>query len=129
MELSADLARYLCVLISGFLEQAAIELLLEHTRQRAAPSVQKYAGGKLYRFTTANAQNLLDLVGSFEADWHNDLKGYLVGEYKASLDSVVNIRQAVSHGRYVGVTIAQAKVHYERVKEVVDHIADLCLPI
>jgi hypothetical protein len=129
MELSADLARYLCVLVSGFLEQAVIEILSEHTRRRSDPSVQKYVGSKLYRFTTANSQNLSDLVGSFDADWHNDLKAFLIGEHKDSVDSVVNIRQAVSHGRYVGVTMAQAKRHYLRVKEVVDHIADLCLPV
>lgn len=128
-ELLADLARYLCVLVSGFLEQALIEILLEHTRAQASPSIQKYVGTKLQRFTTANAQNVKDLVGSFDPDWYRDLDKYLVAEHKDAVDSVVNIRHAVAHGRFVGVTIASARRYYERVKEVVDHIADLCLPV
>lgn len=128
LELSADFARYLCVLVSGFLEQAVIEILQEHARLQSSPSVQKYVGGKLQRFTTANAQNVTDLLGSFDPDWHTDLKAFLVGEHKDAVDSVVNIRHAVAHGRFVGVTLVSAIRYYERVAEVVDHIVDLCLP-
>jgi len=128
LELSADFARYLCVLVSGFLEQAVIEILFEYTRQRSAESIQRYVGSKLRRFTTANAQNVTDLVGSLDPDWQVDLRAYLVDEHKDAVDSVVNIRHAVAHGRFVGVTMASVNRYYQRVKEVVDHIADLCLP-
>jgi hypothetical protein len=128
-ELLSDFARYLCVLVSGFLEQAVIEILLEHTRQRAHGSVQKYVGQKLRRFTTANTQNITDLVGSFDPDWHRDLRTYLVDEHKDAIDSVVNNRHAVSHGRPVGITMSSVQRYYERVIEAVDHITDLCLPL
>jgi hypothetical protein len=72
LELSADFARYLCVLTSGFLERAVVEILQEHARQQSGPRVQKYVGGKLHGFTTANTQNIISLVGSFDADWHKD---------------------------------------------------------
>jgi hypothetical protein len=128
-ELSSDFARYLCVLVSGFLEQALIEILLEYTRQRAHESVQRYVGQKLRRFTTANAQNITELVGSFDPDWRQDLEGYLVDEPKDAIDSIVNNRHAVAHGRPVGITLSSVQRYYNRVIEVVDHIADLCLPL
>lgn len=128
-ELLADFARYLCVLVSGFLEQAIIEIVLEHTRSQSSPSIQRYVGGKLARFTTANSQNVKDLVGSFDPDWYSDLTVYLVGEHKDAVDSVVSNRHAIAHGRFVGVTMTSIQRYYDRVKEVVDHIADLCLPL
>jgi len=126
-ELLADFARYLCVLVSGFLEQSVIEILLEHTRGQASPSIQRFAGTKLQRFSTANAHNVKELIGSFDPAWYGDLDAYLVAEHKDALDSVVNIRHAVAHGRFVGVTLAAARRYYERVKEVVNHISNLCL--
>lgn len=127
-ELMADFARYLCVLVSGLLEQSVIELALEHVRVHSHASVQRHVEGSLRRFTTANAQRITDLLGGFEPDWRRDLEAYLVDEHKDAVDSVVSLRQAVSHGRSVAVTMARARRYYERVREVIDHIADLCQP-
>jgi hypothetical protein len=128
-ELLSDFAKYLCVLVSGFLEQAIIELLLEHVRNQSQPSVLRHVNGRLRQFTTANAQRIQDILGSFDPDWRQDLGGYLVDERKAAVDSVVNLRHTIAHGQYVGVTLAGVKAYYAQVKDVVDHIADLCDPV
>jgi hypothetical protein len=127
-ELLSDFARYLCVLVAGFLEQSIIELTLEHVRNHSEASVQGYAENRLRQFTTANAQRITDLMGTFDAGWRSDLESYLVDERKAAVDSVVALRHNIAHGRYVGVTMATIKEYYPRVKHVVDHIADLCVP-
>jgi hypothetical protein len=127
-ELLSDFARYLCVLVAGFLEQSVIELTLEHVRNHSEASVQGYAENRLRQFTTANAQRITDLIGTFDAGWRSDLESYLVDERKAAVDSVVALRHNIAHGRYVGVTMATVKEYYPRVKHVVDHIADLCVP-
>ena len=127
-ELLSDFARYLCVLVSGFLEQATIELLLEHVRNQASPSIQLHVERRLRQFTNANAQRLLELLGSFEADWRREMEAYLVDEYKDAVDGIVDLKNTISHGRFVGVTIARATDYYGRVTDVVDRIADLCLP-
>jgi hypothetical protein len=127
-ELLSDFARYLCVLVAGFLEQSVIELTLEHVRNHSQASVQGYAESRLRQFTTANAQRITDLMGTFDAGWRSDLDGYLVDERKAAVDSVVALRHNIAHGRFVGVTMTTIKEYYPRVKHVVDHIADLCVP-
>jgi hypothetical protein len=127
-ELLSDFARYFCVLVAGFLEQAMIEVALEHVRTHSAPSIQRHVDSRLRRFTSANTQNIIDLLGSFDPDWRLDLEGYLVDEYKDSINSVVSLRHTVAHGRYAGITMASVKDYYERVKDVVDHVSDLCIP-
>jgi RiboL-PSP-HEPN len=127
-ELLSDFARYLCVLVAGFLEQAVIELLLEHVRTHSQPSVVRHLDGRLRQFTTANTHRIQDIVGTFDPDWREDLGKYLVDERKAAVDSIVNLRQTIAHGRFVGVTLAGVNKYYGHVKDVVDHIADLCDP-
>lgn len=127
-ELLSDLARYLCVLVAGFLEQAMIEVALEHVRTHSHTSVQRHVDTRLRRFTSANTQNIIDLIGSFDPDWGLDLRGYLIDEHKDAINSVVNLRHTIAHGRYTGLTMASVRNYYERVKEVVDHVSDLCIP-
>lgn len=127
-ELLSDFARHLCVLVSGFLEQAVIELTMEHVRRQASPSIQRYAADRLRSFRNANTQKLLKLLGSFDEGWFQDLERYIVDERKDAVDSVTNLRNAISHGRFAGVTISRVRAYYKEVNLVVDHIAGLCAP-
>ena len=61
-ELSSDLARYLCVLVAGFIEQAVIEIALEHVRTHSDISIQRHFENRLRRFTSANTQNFIELL-------------------------------------------------------------------
>ena len=127
-ELLSHFARYLCVLVSGFLEQAVVELIMEHVRQRSAPSVQSHVEAQLRRFTNAKSQKLIELMGSFDQDWHREMQSYLVDDKKDAVDSVVDLRNTISHGRSVGVTINRIRDYYKRVNSVIDHIDQLCTP-
>jgi hypothetical protein len=124
----SDFARYLCVLVAGFIEQSVIELTLEHVRNHSQASVQGYAESRLRQFTSAKSQRIMDLMGTFDAGWRSDLESYLVDERKAAVDSVVALRHNIAHGLNVGVTMATMKDYYAHVKHVIDHIADLCVP-
>jgi hypothetical protein len=128
-ELLSDFARYLCVLVAGFLEQAMIELVLEYVRTHSHESVVRYVEGNLRRWTSASSQRISELLGGLDAEWRIDLEGYLVDEYKDAVDSIVNQRHLISHGRYTGITMHGVKEYYERVSRVVDHVADLCTPV
>jgi hypothetical protein len=129
LELLSDLARYLCVLVSGFLEQAVKELVLEHARKSATPAtVQRYVEGRLRGFTNARSGRLVELLGSFDPEWMNDLKGFLVDERKDAVDSVIALRNTISHGKHAGVTMTRIGTYYTRVREVVDYIAGICDP-
>jgi len=127
-ELLADFAKYLCVLVAGFLEQAIIEIALEHARTHSHASVQRHVEKPLRRFTSASSQRITELLGSFDADWQKDLESYLIDEYKDAVNSVVNLRHTIAHGRHTGVTMAGVQKYFDRVKVVVDHCTDLCIP-
>ena len=127
-ELQSDFARYLCILVSGFLEKAVAELVLEHARRHSQASIQRFVEYRSRRITNINAQRLQELLGTFDPVWQSDLEKFLVDERKAAVDSIVSLRNLISHGQSVGVTFVRVKEYYEHVREVLEHVADLCAP-
>jgi hypothetical protein len=119
VQLQADFARYLCVVVSGFLEQAVRHVLGHYAVERGHPRVARYAERQLSGFTNANAQKLIDLVGGFDARWREELAAYLVGERKDAIDSVVANRHNIVHGRDVGITYRRIADYYGHVKDTV----------
>jgi hypothetical protein len=126
-ELLSDFARYLCVLVSGFLEQSIIEILLAFVRTRSQLAVQRFVERKLRSVANLNAPRLIELLGSFDPGWRADLESYVIDERKAAVDSVVALRNRIAHGQADSVTMRRVQEYYTRVKDVVDHIADLCI--
>lgn len=127
-ELQSDFARYLCVLVSGFLETAVSELVLEHARRAGAATLQRFVESRTRHFANANSQRLLTLLGSFDPDWRMSLEALLIDDLKDAVDSVVSLRNKIAHGESVGITFQRIADYYDRVKRVVDLISDLCAP-
>ncbi len=116
------------MLVAGYLEKAVAELLLQHARASGTPTLQRFVERGTRRFTNPNAEKLKALLGSFDAAWQSDLESFLVDEVKAAVDSVVALRNQVSHGGSVAVTYQRIAEYYARVQKVVERIADICAP-
>lgn len=128
-ELLSDFARYLCVLVSGFLEQAVVELLIEYARRHSNKQIQRHIDRTLRRkISNLNSQKLVQLLGAFDQEWSESLKRFLIDEPKDAVDSVINLRNAIAHGRPVGLTMTRIQKYYDHVKNVVDQISRICLP-
>ena len=128
-ELLSDFARYLCVLVSGFLEQSVIALVQEHVRLNSNPAVQRHIEARLKRqFTNANSQRLIDLMSTFDPAWGNELQNFLVDEYKDAVNGIIDVRNTIAHGRFIGITMTRVQDYYVRVVRVVEQVAKLCVP-
>lgn len=128
-ELLADYAKYLCILVSGYLEKAFSEIVLEHAREVAAPSVQRFVERTTRRFTNANSEKILKLLGNFDNDWKSSMEAFLIDERKAAVDSVLNLRNSIAHGSNIGLTFTRMQTYYSSIVEVVDYAQNLCIPL
>lgn len=126
-ELLSDFAKYLCILVSGYLEKSLAELVLEHARQVGAKSMQRFVENNTKRFTNANAERIAQLLGSFDPSWRSLIEAFLVDDYKAAVDSVVGLRNNIAHGVSVGITYNGISEYYKRIKVVVEQVATICL--
>lgn len=71
-ELQSEFAKYLCVLVSGFFEQAVRDILLSYAAMNSDQFVTRYVENTIDR-TNLNAQRLEELAGRFSNDWRQRL--------------------------------------------------------
>lgn len=122
IETQADFARYLCVLVSGFLENAIVEHVLDVAQTRSAPEVALFVERQLEYWTNPTCEKIAQLLGSFNPDWRLASEAYLIDERKAAVNSLVALRHKIAHGGSVGTSLAQVKAYYSVVLDVVAFI-------
>ena len=127
-ELQSDLARYLCVLVSGYIEKAVIELVLEHARGKGAPTLQRFVEQKTRNFMNPKASKIQDLLDSFDPEWRRNLAVFLVDERKDAVDSIVALRNTIAHGGSVGLTYSRICEYYRQAQRVIDRVEKICVP-
>jgi len=124
-EVQSDSARYLCVLVSGYLENALVALLLDMASRRAAPELASFVERALDRWTNAHAEKISQLLGSFSSEWKAKTDAFLVDERRDAVNSLIALRHQIAHGESVGTSMVQVKQYYESVQDVIDFVADL----
>jgi hypothetical protein len=122
LEIHSDFARYLCILVSGFIETAIEELAVDHCRQRASITVSSYTTRQLSRIQNLKTEKILQFIGAFDTNWREELKDFMEGPRKDAINSVVELRNKIAHGESVGVTYARINSYYQLVKEVIDFL-------
>ena len=129
LELRADFARYLCILVSGFTERAIRALVLKGAKQQSSSSVGRFVESRLSRFQNPNAERIAQLVGAFSPLWRDELENLYQDGSKDALDSVTALRHSIAHGDPVGLTYRGIAGYYRQILTVIDHIADQFCPL
>lgn len=131
-ELKSDLAKHLCVLISGWLENAAYELARQRCKRHASGPVLSFAISQLAWTKNPTTDTLLTLVGYFDLTWRDNFDSYLNIERSSAVNSIVGLRNDIAHGKWQGtatMSLARVAAYYSQVTEVVDYMSDLLDPV
>jgi hypothetical protein len=115
-------SRYLCVLTSGYAEQSIKELIVAYCRARSAEQVVRYVSAQVDIVRNINKERLRQLLTSLDPKWWNALEPNRTAEL-AALDSVVAVRNAISHGADTGMTLLIIKQYFSSINTLLD---DLC---
>jgi hypothetical protein len=124
-EMQSHWTRYLCILISGFLETSLRTIYAGYASNKAAPTVSNYVGSQLEYFQNPNMQKILELAGAFSPKWQAELN-CLDDRVKEAVNSIVNNRNSISHGSDVGISYGRLKDYYNGALELIDKIQSLC---
>jgi hypothetical protein len=125
-ELQSHWARYLCILLSGFLEVSVRSLYSGYAKTKAAPYVVNFVERNLERLQNPNMEKILSVAVAFSPEWEAELRAATEGELKDAVDSVVANRNRISHGQDVGITYVQIKEYYKSVNRVLDLVEQHC---
>jgi hypothetical protein len=128
-ETQADNAKYLAVLVSGYLEQAVKELLLHYAFQGARPQISKYIEETWPISRNMNTSNIDDILGQFNSTWSEDFLYWLTQgvNRKSNINSIVRWRNGIAHGQEsntTGVTLVSVRSAFSTIIDLVLFIDD-----
>lgn len=125
LEIRADLARYCCLRVTGFLEQALLVLGIEHLRRLASGTPQNFGLSFLDKSNNPTAEAVLKYVGRFDATWRTELEAHLADDERGQdLNALVGTRNQIAHGRSQGISIQRVKEHRANVDVLIDFLLD-----
>jgi hypothetical protein len=121
-------SRYLCVLTSGYAEQSIKELVIEYCRARSAEQIVRFVSGQLRVIRNINKERLRQLLMSLDPRWWDTLEPGRSAEL-AALDSVVAVRNAISHGEDTGITMIRIREYFALINTLLDDLSDQLDPV
>src|SRR5690348_1230031 len=98
IEMRSEWARYLCVLCSGFVENAVDELYSAYARRTASPAVANYASHHLRNVLNPKMHRLIGVAKLFKPEWAADLEQFATSmEGENAIDSIMSNRHLIAH--------------------------------
>ena len=126
-ELQSDFAKYLCVLVSGYIERAVVHIVQEHARREGGPTLQRFVEEYTKRGMNPNTGKIKDLLGRFNKQWTLAIKQNIVDEQETAVNSIVSQCNRIAHGDASDITYRRIRMYYEQALLVVDQVHKICL--
>ncbi len=111
-ELRAELAKHLCVLASGLLEVGCRDILNRYAAKRCDSAVGRFVADRLTDLQSPRVGNMLELLTSFDPHKAQSWFDGLTDEQRDSVDSIVNNRHQIAHGRSIGLSFDTLRRYY-----------------
>ena len=126
-EIKAHLSKYLCVLVSAFLENSMRTVVLKYAGAKSHNHVSNFVNSRVKNVTNLNEEKLKQLLGAFSSNWRIRFENDISNEQKAALDSVVNLKNHVAHGKPTTLSFVRVKNYYQNIRKVVEVVQEICV--
>jgi hypothetical protein len=80
----------------------------------------EYVEDQLQFFYNPKTNRILELAGAFDPGWRTSLEAAIEDEIRDALDTIVENKNRVAHGRDSQITFAGISAYYERATRVLD---------
>jgi len=127
VETKSHFSRYLCVLVSGFIENSIKNLIYDYSKNCANSKIVNYIQFKTGSISNLNSEKIKQILGSFSKTWLEVYENRIDESEKDALDSVIANRNNIVHGKSVGLTYVRIKDYYEKVKNIIGFIENHCI--
>ena len=111
-ELLSHWAKYLCILVCGFLENSVEACLVEYSKQHGDENLHNFISKQIRSFQNPKMGKILELFGSFNKTWEDDLKKQLDGQISDAVNSIVSNRNLIAHGDSSQLSMSALKNYY-----------------
>ncbi len=119
-------AKYLCVLTAGFIEESLRVLLNEFVKNNSSLEIRRYLEVEVDAITNCKTKKIDSILTQFNLAWASTFQQELsnrstfLDEVKDSVDSIVENRHKIAHGKSISIGFVTVRKYYGNVKKAVD---------
>jgi hypothetical protein len=127
IEMQSHWAKYICVLISGFLENAIHLIYSEYVKKVSNEKVSQFSIRQIKKIQNPKANKVVEIAKSFDSDWGNKLEKYLDDDgRKEAIDTIMNNRHLIAHGKPSNITLAPLNEYFKKTIKACEFIENQC---
>ena len=128
LELQGHWGKYLCVLVSGFLENSICEVYIEFVNTASAPHVTQYTRTALSKIQNPKAAKFVDTARQFKKEWGQELETFFIEDSsrKDAIDSIMQNRHLIAHGKSSSISVARVSEYLQKSIEVIEFMENQC---
>jgi hypothetical protein len=123
----AYLTYYLCIRVSGFIEDCVRTIFSDYVDTNSKNSVKTFAIGKLKKFPNPTWSAILSLVKDFDSNWAEQLKLRIDPSWSDGIDSIVSNRNTIAHGGSSSITLNELDGYYRKALLAIDELEKVCV--
>lgn len=128
LEMQGHWARYICVLTSGYVENAVRDIYGRYIRKNSYSNpVIRYTTKQLEGIQNPRPDRLIKIAAAFDPEWGRALERYLDQDYRSdAIDAIMSHRHLIAHGRSSNITVGQINQYLAKVIEVAEYMEVQC---
>jgi c-di-AMP phosphodiesterase-like protein len=118
-------AKYLCVLSSGYLENSLRILFTNYISVHSNLTVQRFIEPNISSLTNCKNGKIVKYLEQFNPNWSMDYlhkieaESIIPNQIKDSVDSLVQNRHDIAHGKNVGIGYVRVKEYFDLAHKVI----------
>lgn len=122
-EVQEDLRKYVCIRLSGYLEQIVFQAISGHVREPLGPEMAQFVSSYFKKAPNLNPGQFQELVSKFGPDSRAAFEEFLAVEFRREqLKSLLELRNDIAHGRAYRGNAASIVGYQQLVRDLDDWI-------
>ncbi len=127
VEIQTHWAKYLCVYTAGFIENAVKEIFTDFVKRASSTPVENYASSVLQKIQNPKMNLIIQTARAFKKSWGYNVENFAKEDNRGdAVDSIMQNRHLIAHGKYSGITVARVSQYLEKALEVLEYIETQC---
>lgn len=129
LELQSHWAKYLCVLVAGFIENSVQVLYSEYVSKSTPTPVAKFAIENIKGIQNPRPKRFIEIATGFKQDWGTALEAFFELEgRKEAINAIMSARHQIAHGKNSDISIHRVSDYFDKVVEVAEFIEKQLFP-
>ncbi len=127
-EMQSHLAKYICILCSGFLENVVKIIYSDYAKNiTTSEAIISFISNNLNSINNPNSERLRGIAKSFNIAWERDLNAFMIAEDRnTTINYIMKERHSIAHGKDSEITLRRIREYHLKSLEVATFIESQC---